>query len=382
MSEYQYYEFRAIDRPLDPDQLREVRALSTRAEITPTSFVNVYHFGSFRGDPRRLMEEYYDAFLYSASWGTYRLTTRLPADLLDLATAQQYCRTDSASAWSHGGNVIIDLYRNFEDGDYWGDEGGEGHLASMIPARAQLAAGDLRMLYLGWLLLVESDELDDDEPEPPVPPNLSALNGPLRSLVEFLRLDEDLLAVAAEASPRQPATQPSESQWASWVATLPAAEKDALLLRVLRDDAAHLRTELLRRFHRQPEPVTVAGAGRTVAELREAAQARSQERERLAAQQRERERLQRKREDAAARTRHLDALEQQGEQPWRRVTSLIDTKQTREYDAAVALLGDLRELSQRQGRTDEFTQRVRQLRQQYARRPGLLDRLNHAGLTS
>lgn len=379
MSEYQYYEFLAIDRLLDPDQLREVRALSTRAEITPTSFVNVYHFGSFGSNPRRLMEEYYDAFLYSANWGTYRLMIRLPAALLDLATAQRYCGTDSASAWSHGGNVIVDWYRNFEDGDYWG---GEGHLASMIPARAQLAAGDLRMLYLGWLLSVESDELDDDEPEPPVPPNLTMLNGPLRSLVEFLRLDEDLLAVAAEASPRQHTTQPSEAQWASWVATLPAAEKDALLLRVVRDDTAHLRTELLRRFHRQPEPVTIAGGGRTVAQLREAAQARSQERERLAAQQQERERLQREQEEAAAHTQQLDALEQQGEQPWRRVTSLIDTKQTREYDAAVVLLGDLRELSRRQGRSDEFTQRVRQLRQQYARRPGLLDRLNRAGLTS
>jgi hypothetical protein len=119
-----------------------------------------------------------------------------------------------------------------------------------------------------------------------------------------------------------------------------------------------------------------------VAQLREAAQARSRERARLAAQQQERERLEREREEAAARTRQLDALEQQGEQPWRRVTSLIDTKQVREYDVAVALLGDLRELSRRQGRTDEFTLRVRQLRQQYARRPGLLDRLNRAGLTS
>ena len=34
MSEYQYYEFRAIDRPLDEDERDELRALSTRAEIT------------------------------------------------------------------------------------------------------------------------------------------------------------------------------------------------------------------------------------------------------------------------------------------------------------------------------------------------------------
>jgi hypothetical protein len=63
MSEYQYYEFMAVDRSLDEQQLREVRALSTRARITPRSFVNTYEWGDFRGDPSRLMETYFDAFL-------------------------------------------------------------------------------------------------------------------------------------------------------------------------------------------------------------------------------------------------------------------------------------------------------------------------------
>jgi hypothetical protein len=35
MSEYQYYEFLAFDRPLDARQQDEVRALSTRARSTP-----------------------------------------------------------------------------------------------------------------------------------------------------------------------------------------------------------------------------------------------------------------------------------------------------------------------------------------------------------
>jgi len=48
MSEYQYYEFLAVDRPLDHRQQAEVRSLSTRASITATSFVNEYHWGNFR----------------------------------------------------------------------------------------------------------------------------------------------------------------------------------------------------------------------------------------------------------------------------------------------------------------------------------------------
>ncbi len=39
MSEYQYYEFQAIDRPLTEQEMRELRAYSTRANITPTRFV-------------------------------------------------------------------------------------------------------------------------------------------------------------------------------------------------------------------------------------------------------------------------------------------------------------------------------------------------------
>jgi hypothetical protein len=37
----------AVDRPLDERQLGEVRALSTQAHITPTSFMNTYEWGDF-----------------------------------------------------------------------------------------------------------------------------------------------------------------------------------------------------------------------------------------------------------------------------------------------------------------------------------------------
>jgi hypothetical protein len=59
MSEYQYYEFQALDRPLTPKQMSELRAVSSRAQITPGSFVNVYNWGDFKGDPTRWMERYF-----------------------------------------------------------------------------------------------------------------------------------------------------------------------------------------------------------------------------------------------------------------------------------------------------------------------------------
>lgn len=78
MSEYQYYEFLAIDRPLTEAQTQELRACSSGADITRTSFTNVYNFGNFKGNPDRWIEKYFDAFVYTTNWGANRLMLRLP----------------------------------------------------------------------------------------------------------------------------------------------------------------------------------------------------------------------------------------------------------------------------------------------------------------
>ena len=82
MSEYQYYEFQTADRRLSEKEMRELRAYSTRARITPTSFVNEYSFGNFKGNADAWMEKYFDGFLYLANWGTHVLQLALPVKLL------------------------------------------------------------------------------------------------------------------------------------------------------------------------------------------------------------------------------------------------------------------------------------------------------------
>ena len=52
MSEYQYYEFLAIDQPLSNDQVAALRRISSRARITPVSFVNEYHWGDLKASPK------------------------------------------------------------------------------------------------------------------------------------------------------------------------------------------------------------------------------------------------------------------------------------------------------------------------------------------
>src|SRR3982074_780100 len=83
MSEYQYYEFLAIDRPLSEADRKALRALSSRARITATSFTNSYDWGDFRGDPAQLLDRWFDLHLYQATWGSRRLMIRLPKRLVD-----------------------------------------------------------------------------------------------------------------------------------------------------------------------------------------------------------------------------------------------------------------------------------------------------------
>jgi hypothetical protein len=67
----------------------------------------------------------------------------------------------------------------------------------------------VRPLYLAWLAGYGSWERDEDafdrdadhDLEPPVPPGLATPTAPQRALADFLRLDDDLLAIAAETSP-------------------------------------------------------------------------------------------------------------------------------------------------------------------------------------
>ena len=250
MSEYQYYEFQALDKPLTKQQQKELRSLSSRAEITATSFVNEYNYGDFRGEPQKLMERYFDAFCYLANWGTRRLMFRLPKTVLDAQTARRYCHSDAASVTETADHVIIDLCLDRDPDDEWLE--GSGLLEGMVQARSDLAAGDLRLLYLAWLLGIQrADQEDDgfeDETEPPVPAGLGELSAPLEAIAEFLEIYEDLLAVAASASPQ--AAEPQPDALAAWVLTLPATEKDTLLTMLASGQGTQAQALLLRRWNR------------------------------------------------------------------------------------------------------------------------------------
>ena len=382
MSEYQYYEFQAVDRPLSKVDMAELRAISTRATITPTRLQNVYHYGDFKGDPLALMERYFDAFVYVANWGTHQLMIRLPGRLLDPATVRPYAIEGFLDVHARRECVILELGREDDDGGggWVEDDESESWMPALLPLRADLAAGDLRALYLAWLAGIRADMLDEDEVEPRVPAGLGTLSASLNALVEFLRVDEDLIAVAAERSPAL-AAGPAPGYLARWIGAMPVADKDALLIRLVAEDGAPIRAELLQGFRREHSSPSEAHPGsRTVAELLAAAEERAEARKRREAERKAAERARKEREQAATRETYLGELVGHEDHLWRRAGELIEAKRVKEYEQAVEVLKDLRDLGVRQGQGDGFAARLRSIRERYANRPALLQRLDNAGL--
>jgi hypothetical protein len=371
MSEYQYYEFQAIDRPLSEEEQRAVARLSSRVHPHPRQAVFVYNWSSFPADPKEILAKHYDAMLYMTNWGTRQLMFRFPRTALDLKATALYCRPlivqDYVSFSSMGEYRILNIEFHREGGGGW--EEGEGWLPAMLGLRDDILRGDYRALYLAWLKTVEVEDLLDSVLEPPVPPGLKAPPPALQTFVRFFEIDEMLVQVAAEASGER--VTPPEGWVQSALAQLPVQERDAFLLRLAQGEP-HLTVELNRRLREiLPLPVEKPVSRRTVGQLRRAAKDR-----------RERERRRQAEVATEKRIQKLEALAKREAEAWAEVESFIGQMQARPYDDAVRLLVELRDLAAYRGEEAVFQERLNHIYEEYSRRSGLLRRLHNAGLLS
>ena len=379
MSEYQYYEFQAIDRPLGKADRAELQALSSRARVTSTSFTNTYNYGDFRGDPRKLVERWFDLHLYLANWGTRRLMIRLPKRFLDPSRLDVFLHgVEWVETWESGQNLIVDMHFPDEESAYAGWEEGEGWLGALSPLRADLLAGDLRLFYLLWLTAAEAGDLSDDEKEPL--PGLGPLTAALEVLADFFHVDPDLVRASAERRADADGGAVSDDAVREAIAAIPEAEKTALLQRLV-DGDPHVATEARSRVREAVAPA--AGERRerrrTVADLRARAAAIRKERETAAAERREAERRRQAELEEKARRVRLGALAARGAASvWREVETEIERRNAAGYERAVHLLRDLRVLAEEDGSAKEFSERVRSLRDRHERKKRFIERL--AGL--
>jgi hypothetical protein len=371
VSEYQYYEFQAIDRPLTSEEQEAVARLSSRVDPHPRRAVFTYSWSDFPGNPRDVLARYYDAMLYMANWGSIQLMFRFPRTVLDLEGVQVYCQPliveDYVSFSAVGEYVVLNIEFHEEGGGGWIE--GEGWLDALLPLRDDILRGDYRLLYLAWLKTTAWEDVLESVVEPPVPPGLKKLTRALETFVELFEIDETLIQVAAEASaPRSAAV----GDWMRGaIAQLPREEGNAFLLRLAQGEpylGLALKTRLRALVGKPTVPASEASR-RTVGQLLGEAERRHEVQRQRRAEEAERKRIQK-----------LDALAAREAEVWSEVHALIERKNGSAYDTAVRHLCDLRELARYKGRMAEFGRCIRQIREQYYRRPALLRRLDEARL--
>jgi hypothetical protein len=357
--------------------MRELRAISTRAVISRTSFSNYYAFGDLKANPRDLLVKYFDASLYFANWLFLEVAFRYPKGALDLKTLRRYAAGHTVEVRSTGPDVIVAISVESDGESFDTADDATGWLSSLIALRADIASGDDRALYLGWLLDVQCGEIEDDVIEPARPEALGTLTPALDSFIDIVGIDRDLVTVAAEGAPL--AAPPSAARAINeWLAGLETTEHLTLLARVARGDGM-VGAELMRRFRRH---ALRAGAlpVRTAGELRARAEAIAERRRKTAREREARERAARERQEQTARDRYLTHLARRERQAWQRVDALIGTRRPADYAAAVELLVDLRDVSGRKGHEATFAKRIRALRRAHTKKQSFLARLRKARL--
>jgi hypothetical protein len=277
MSEYQYIGFRAAEKPVSDKNLEYMRQQSSRAEITPWSFDNEYHFGDFHGDALTMLRRGYDIHLHYANFGIRKLLIRLPHNLPDSPGARPYFAEDGLQFLKdkrgQGGSLSIDPYHEpGEQEELWD---ADAILDRLVPLRAEILEGDLRPRYLAHLALMSDAEHDPEETtEGPVPTGLVKLTPPQKALAELFGFSDALIAAAAEASSGQPVQEDPRKLYAGWLQNLPQASKDAWLLEWLADAHSSVRSDMLAEF-RKSRPMAAwptVHRDRTIAELEMAAE--------------------------------------------------------------------------------------------------------------
>ena len=374
MSEYQYYEFQTVDRPLGEADRKALRALSSRARITTTSFTNHYEWGDFKGDPRQLVERWFDLHLYLANWGTRRLTMRLPRRLMERGRLNAFLLdVDWVAVWEKGENLIVDMYRDAVEEGYIDWDDGSGWLDALAPLRADVLSGDLRLFYLLWLTALEDGVLKADDTEPLA--GLGPLTGALEAAADFFDIARDLVDAAAERSAGpEPAALDGVMQ--ATIAGLSDAAKTDLLMRVAYGDP-HVGAELKRAAR-----IGDTGSGaapRTVAELTARAEALRRARERGEA---ERQAKEQRRQAALAermRRKRLGEVMQRGEAVWAEVETEIARRNASGYDRAAALLFDLEAIAIEGGTLADFIHHLDAIRDRHAGKERFLERLKGLG---
>lgn len=380
MSEYQYYEFLAIDRPLTAEEMAALRALSTRAHITPVSFTNEYQWGGFKGNTDDLMRRFFDAHVYVANWMSAVFMVRLPIEAIPTTIVEAMEEDGFLDLDATKTHLVITWSLNeSENYDRFGMEDGRGWMARLAPVRDELLRGDIRSLYIGWLAAVTREMVDDDDLEPLPADGLGCLTAAQQALAEFLDVDKDLLAGAGIGSSALQAEETSQKEIDDWLDKLPRDEVLTLLKQLLEGQGLKAERTLKNRFSAWRHSLRgdrEQAPRRSVEELKKNAE--TTKKNRLERKKLEQERLNARRR--RERETYLAALARDFPKAWKTAERQLARGSGLAYDEACRTLVNIAEAYALHASIGDFSRELKQFMAKYMRRKALVQRLVKAGI--
>ncbi len=377
MSEYQFYEFKTVNRILTRAERDEIDTWSSRQKSTSTGAKYIYNYGSFKKNPEKCLLDYFDMMLHHTNYGCRQIMFKFPLKLVDLSALREYeYNFNDEGDYEHnitirkqGEYIVINIEENLEEGyDDWVDC--EDTLGSITTLWTDIVNGDYRCLYLIWVhfaqMAIEYEVLEDDVEEPPLPAGLKKITGALSEFAEFWRISPDLITAAGKASP---ANTTPELDFKKALPLLSDVEKSAFLLKFLQDEP-QTKTFLIKRLETlSGAPPQYSTSKRTIQDILDS------ENEVII------QRVKAEREAAEAKRRtELQNMVKKEDEMWAKVYENLDRQIASSYDNAVKLLIDLKELAAFLGKNDAFKSKFNDIKAKYGRSAALTKRLIKAQL--
>ncbi len=138
---------------LDTKAHQELRAISSRADISATSFHVYYHYSNLKAEPYKVMLKHFDIGFYYANWGAISTYIKLPAGTIPdalLNFSSDGLHVYQSDEWQL---LIFSIEEYYE---YFDDENADNFFRHLVGLRSELMQGNWRLLYFMWLK--ESDE--------------------------------------------------------------------------------------------------------------------------------------------------------------------------------------------------------------------------------
>ncbi|WP_372943959.1 hypothetical protein [Shewanella sp.] len=368
MSEYQYYKFERLDGHLEAKACQALRAISSRAEISATSFQVYYTYSDLKTDPSELMLKYFDIGFHYADWGSIDAYIKLPTGTIPdalLGFSSDGLHVHQSDEWQ----LLIFSIEEYDE--YFDDENADDFFQHLANLRSELMQGNWRLVYFMWLKECDFNEELDGMPLIQFDfEHLSEEAQAFTTLYDIPLAWVKALAMVLNAQPSHQAKQ-APFKFDAWLHSLTEAEKNMLLSSMFEQGqlTRHQALALTRKeYANKDEAYQYWLTPDVISPFIEQAQSQLQ--------QEQAEALAKKVAiEKAEKEKVLADIYNQRERCWQQAQEQADRTCSSGYDAASRYLNQLNEAYQFKGDRPAFEQRFKRFIVANNSRKALLNRL-------